>query len=567
MDAARTHEETGDDEIAARDYYLLASEDRRAGQAGSALGHLQKALALYDAQRIRAVNPDLRATYIANRAAAYALQAELFMSLWERSENAAERTRLASSALGSAELIRTRALEDFRQFAQPAGTTDATGPAAMAELDSRLAAKRHRLATLLDQQHPSADNIAAQRRDIAVLRTQLDMAQKRQNPQSAESPSKPKTFSLPALRQSLGPGVLLVTWLLGDERSWIWCISRDSADAFPLPAGREVEKAAETLLALWNQPVSTVASRAHEIAASRTILGSAMAILSTHHTVTFVADGALRTVPLAALWLPQDDPAKLQRVIESSVVAYQPSLHRWRLSPTIVTTPQTKQRMLLVGDPVIIGERHASATTGDAGIGAFGDSDIQLQPLPGSRREIASIVRISVGWHADVLAGEAATKHSLLGLSLNTYQVLHFATHARLDVRDPQLSSILLSSPRAQLGQNSSALTLREIIGLRLDADTVVLSACEGSLGKHYRGQLSLGLSEAFLLGGASHVLGGLWRVSDEATERYMQSFYEFYIRRGTSAGAAVQSAARAMMNDPVYGHPFYWAAFVILAV
>ena len=108
-------------------------------------------------------------------------------------------------------------------------------------------------------------------------------------------------------------------------------------------------------------------------------------------------------------------------------------------------------------------------------------------------------------------------------------------------------------------------LNLREIVGLRLNAEAVVLSACEGSLGKEYRSQLSFGLSEAFLLSGARNVLGGLWRVSDAATELYMRSFYENLIGRDLTPAAATQAAALSMMRDPLYGHPFYWAAFVVL--
>ena len=142
----------------------------------------------------------------------------------------------------------------------------------------------------------------------------------------------------------------------------------------------------------------------------------------------------------------------------------------------------------------------------------------------------------------------------------------HFATHARLDVHDPQLSSIRLSARQREGAQGKSDLSLRDIVGLGLNADAVVLSACEGSLGKEYRGQLSFGLSEAFLIAGARNVLGSLWRVSDVATERYMQFFYEAYMTRGLGSVAAAQAAARQLMRDPVYGHPFYWAAFVVLA-
>ena len=50
------------------------------------------------------------------------------------------------------------------------------------------------------------------------------------------------------------------------------------------------------------------------------------------------------------------------------------------------------------------------------------------------------------------------------------------------------------------------------------------------------------------------------------ATESYMHFFYEAYMTRGLSSVAAAQAAARQLVRDPAYGHPFYWAAFVVLA-
>ena len=275
LQAAQAQETTGDDNDAAQNYALLASEERRGDQIEAASRHVDKALSLYDAQRIRAVNPDLRATYISNRADAYELQADLYMTLWQRSSNPADKERLASSALGTAERLRTLALEDFRQFAQqPARQRDTAGAAALAELDSRLAAKRHRLATLLDLDQPPAEQIASLRREIALLRTQLDVAQEKEAP-STKSQAATVALSLPKLQASLGGDVAMVTWLLGEERSWIWCITQNSAAAFSLEPGKNIETAARDLYTVWSRPPDGKADREREVKASRAILGPA----------------------------------------------------------------------------------------------------------------------------------------------------------------------------------------------------------------------------------------------------------------------------------------------------
>ena len=107
-------------------------------------------------------------------------------------------------------------------------------------------------------------------------------------------------------------------------------------------------------------------------------------------------------------------------------------------------------------------------------------------------------------------------------------------------------------------------LTVREIVGFKLTAETVVLSACEASLGKSYRGQLSFGLSEAFLLAGAQNVLGSLWRVSDDAAQAYMQRFYQAYVRADETPAASARAAALESSRDPAFNHPYFWAAFAV---
>jgi CHAT domain-containing protein len=276
-----------------------------------------------------------------------------------------------------------------------------------------------------------------------------------------------------------------------------------------------------------------------------------------------VADGLLRAIPVGALY-GADVTGAERRLADTHEVSYRPSLSRWRTVRGTAGTSAGERRILLVGDPVQVGDAATGGKMSAARVAAA--STGTFPRLPGSRREIAAITGLASGWKTDVLLGDRATKTAVLAEPLDRLRVLHFATHAKLDVRDPQLSAVVLSGPWTTGASNESALSLREIMGMGLNADAVVLSACEGSLGKDYRGQLSLGLSEAFLLAGSRNVVGSLWRVSDAATERYMRAFYENYLRGGLSPAGAAHAAARTMMRDSVFNHPYFWAAFVVLA-
>lgn len=555
LNAAQLHERHGDLDFAAQDHLALAMADKSSGNPGSALEEVRKALSLYESQRLGATNPDLRATYLASRGAALELEGDLYMTLWERASNPTEKRRLSDLALLANDANRRRVLEDFRSLASSASTMSSAGRAA---LDAQLSAKRHRLAVLMEQQNPPVDRVDDLRRDIGLLRTQLDVARARSTdaPLAEGAQAVPKTAR--EIQRALAPDEMLLAYQLGDQRSWLWSITRESTSATQLQGRAEIEAAAQALYAAWSTPGGLSLDPIRELAASRTILGPAVDSLHRKQTLTIVSEGVLRRLPFGALLLP-DRSGKAGRRIAAT--------HAVRVRSTIsgdaesmggdADPPRPANRILLVGDPTVPDAARHAPTDSAADPWAW-------QPLPGTRKEVHTIAEIADDWRSYILLGAEATKPALLDLPLDSFRAIHFATHARLDTEDPQLSSIALSSREASFASPSSLLTVREILGFRLNAETVVLSACEASLGKDYRGQFSFGLSEAFLLAGAKNVLGSVWRVSDEATQVYMRRFYDAYVRRDASPTASAQSAARSMLDNPEYAHPYFWAAFVV---
>lgn len=553
--AARLHESHGDVDLAAQDYLNLALDDRRASRVESALTNVQRALTLYESQRLRTINPDLRATYLASRSAAFELQGDLYMRLSERAQDAKQKKRFEHLALLANEANRQRVLDDFRGLAHPA-----VGVEDVFALDAQIAAKRHRLAVIMDQPDPAPEKIETLRRNINLLRTRLDVAQARRGMKdgaaAAHTPAA-KPTAIQAIQATLAPDAALLVYQLGDTRSWLWCVTSNSTSAFRLSERAVVEQAARELYSLWSTPNSSPSGSTRELVASRTILGPATFALRGKRTIAVVADGVLRSLPFGALWMDSASAGKPLRLAETHAVTFRPTL-----SPATAGTPATANagatnRILLVGDPTIPNAPKPSSLE-------LLSDPWSWQPLPGARQEIRAIADIAADWRSYVLLGAEASKPALLSMPLDTFRAIHFATHARLDVQDPQLSSIALSSRDASFGAPGSTLTVREIVGFKLQAETVVLSACEASLGKQYRGQLSFGLSEAFLLAGARNVLGSLWRVSDDTAQAYMRRFYDEYVRHDATPVAAAQAAARALSRDPDFSHPYYWAAFVV---
>jgi len=145
------------------------------------------------------------------------------------------------------------------------------------------------------------------------------------------------------------------------------------------------------------------------------------------------------------------------------------------------------------------------------------------------------------------------------------FKILHFATHGFIDDRVPALSGLLLA-PGAAPNGDDGYLRLNEIFNLKMDADLVVLSACETALGKEVRGEGMVGLTRAFFYAGARSVIASLWMVSDQSTALLMEDFHAHYLR-GDGVAAALRRAKLGLLKgkDPRHRHPFFWAPFVVM--
>ena len=182
-----------------------------------------------------------------------------------------------------------------------------------------------------------------------------------------------------------------------------------------------------------------------------------------------------------------------------------------------------------------------------------------------------------------------ATEEKSKTLSANR-DILHFATHAQLNEDDPLSSAVLL----AKEGKEDGRLEVREIFGMDLKANLVVLSGCDTALGKLSTGDELVGLTRAFIYAGTPSVVASLWNVDDSSTAHLMASFYrnlktmskvealrqaqlelirgegrsDMLARRGVGGigklGETVKSES-ASQNPVSTSHPYFWAPFILV--
>lgn len=215
------------------------------------------------------------------------------------------------------------------------------------------------------------------------------------------------------------------------------------------------------------------------------------------------------------------------------------------------------------------------------------ESQEDFASLPSTLLEVDAISNV-FGDHT-ILKNEQVTESRIKSLSLNNFRYLHFATHGNVHEANPQQSGLIISKMNSlenSLGEDGYLNSL-EISNLTLNADLVVLSACNTAIGKLIGGEGLLGLQRSFFQAGASSVIVSLWNVYDKSTSVLMGDFYQklsdyeeseigFWTRTKMYFNAyeapffgykenALRDAKLALLDHPYYNHPVNWAPFIMI--
>jgi len=189
-----------------------------------------------------------------------------------------------------------------------------------------------------------------------------------------------------------------------------------------------------------------------------------------------------------------------------------------------------------------------------------------LAPLPETADEIRAIGgRLGAG-AADLITGPAVTKAAVRGAGLEQYRIVYFATHGLLpgELRCQAQPGLALAPPDAMPASpaDDGLLTASDIALLRLNAELVVLSACNTAGGDARLGGEALsGLAESFFFAGARSLLVSHWQVPSAPTVRLMTGLFA----GGGDTAPALARAQRLLASDPATAHPFNWAAFTLV--
>ncbi len=198
-----------------------------------------------------------------------------------------------------------------------------------------------------------------------------------------------------------------------------------------------------------------------------------------------------------------------------------------------------------------------------------------LPLLPFAGKELSAARDLLGASPSDELLGQAFTAESVLKTPLKNYRILHFATHALLPTDLPCQSepAIVTSDPVGAPDATGALLTASQLVGLDLDADLVILSACNsGGPGGTTAGESLSGLARAFFYAGARSLLVTHWSVNDQvAAFLVADTLRRMKENPALGVAGALRNAQLAMLADAGKGlpaeiaHPFFWAPFAVI--
>ncbi len=192
------------------------------------------------------------------------------------------------------------------------------------------------------------------------------------------------------------------------------------------------------------------------------------------------------------------------------------------------------------------------------GLGAFAPSFADSEAWPTLSCGANLFKKLKTPWKKSAWLNKEATTQRFREMA-GKYQVLHLATHAQANAEFGDFSFILLHNEQG--GYDS--LFAKDLYLLDIDAELVILSACETALGTLYDSEGVISLARAFHYAGARSVLTTLWRINEGANCQLMEYFYEELGGNPTKPLALQKAKQRYIENaDSRDAHPVYWAGF-----
>jgi CHAT domain-containing protein len=453
---------------------LLLQTQREA----EAIPYFKKAIDAIESTRSQLGSEEFRTSFFENKGATYGgmIQAQLTVKNFDEAFNYSERARSRSllDVLGSkVQLSRSAALLEHERALQ----------ARISVLRAMTAGREGDISETSELRKQLAEAERDYNEYLAKIR--------KENKEQASLMSV-EPLTLKQVQERLDPGVTMLEYFVAGNNVWLWVVEKDRVEFVSTTIGRKdlvakVIELRDTIYQLGEKDRFNALSQ--EL--YKLLIQPALSHIRGKELI-IVPHDTLHYLPFQAL-LASDG----HYLIEKYPIYYLSSASLMQF---------TKEKRRASGEKVLA-----------LGNPDLGDPRMNLEFAELEAKQVQDLYAQSTVFLRRDASKLNAKTHSPQN------DIIHFATHAQLNENDPLSSAILL----AKSGTEDGRLEVREVFGMDLKANLVVLSACETGLGKLSSGDELVGLTRAFIYAGTPSVVASLWSVDDGSTAQLMASFYK----------------------------------------
>ncbi len=391
--------------------------------------------------------------------------------------------------------------------------------------------------------------------------------------------------NIASIRKTLDPDEAIVAYFVRTNGMTAWVVRRDGVWQYALPANAEQVRRLTRLFRTGLNPNGVSAANSPEVEVEaahglwQALLEPLTPRLAGTRTMYVVPHGFLTAVPYSALVTEAPAEARWNTAstwrpawaVEKFATALVPSLRSFEVLGSEIRPASATQALLGIGAPLLAGEAGDTPSSVDA-VYANGRVDVdkvrRLSPLPDARRELEAMARVAGLAKSKLLLEGEASKPRLARQAFADYRTVVFATHGLMPESSAGVfePALVLTPPAVWAAEDDGLLTASDIAKLKLDADVVVLSACNTGVDDSLDEANGMsGLAGAFLGAGARSVVVSQWPVvSDVAPELTIP-----LVSGNSSTIPALRSAMLQLAKGDraQWRHPLYWAPFVIVGL
>ena len=419
--------------------------------------------------------------------------------------------------------------------------------------------------------------------------------------------AKPGLVTIKQVQELLKPEEALVVYLIGKDKSFSWSLTKNKADLFRVKLGREklsneVRKLRRYMVAEGINSLDDI--RPIKVKKSyklyKTIMAEPLSIAGSTTSLIIVPDAALQSVPFSALVtkLPNkkikslEEHAQVAWLVKEKAVSVLPDVGSLHMLRAVLPSGENlgSNNFLGIGDPslkegaktIALRSKENLATRGATTLRSIigesrsaVDADVigEMIELPDSADELRNISQLLKGSKKDIYLRNQATQSIISDLEMSKFKVVQFATHGLMSgefqgLFEPAL--VLTPAVTNNFQDGDGLLTASEIAEMKMNADLVVLSACNTAASDGTPGAEGMsGLGRAFFYAGGRSLLLTHWSVLSDAAVSITTGMFDHMDKDDalSKAGALQKSKLDLIFSKdkPYYAHPLFWAPFVMV--